>query len=166
MTTSGRVFEPSPIAIDVHGLKFLTRPDVHQPDGLVLLQPFDEVPGIDQNLFILFVAAADVVQNFGHIEVAVPLANLSERFLQTEPATAAPADVIPAEQSPLRPREGFEHIAHRGLRVNCFSHRLNLLHGSVCCKKQQQRRRGFRRGGIDAQRQNYSSSAEKFLDFL
>ena len=48
-------------------------------------------------------------------------ADAGERFIRTEAATAASADVVTAEQGALRAGEGFEHGAHGGSGGNGFS---------------------------------------------
>jgi hypothetical protein len=58
-------------------------------------------------------AGSDVRQHFGHFQSAVAFANLRKRFRRLKSATAAPADVIPAKQRPLRAGECFQHGAHR-----------------------------------------------------
>src|SRR5205807_8552385 len=72
---------------------------------------------------ILLMAGFDVLDNFIHLQVAVPPTELFQRFVRLEPAIAAPTDVIAAEQGPLRARECLDHFAHRRLRPNGFSSR-------------------------------------------
>jgi hypothetical protein len=57
-----------------------------------------------------------VIKDFLHAQIPIALANLRERFLQLKPALAAAADVILAEEGPLRPRVKLEHLAHRRAR--------------------------------------------------
>src|SRR6185437_1421865 len=51
-------------------------------------------------------------EDFGHVQTAVALADLRQGLVRAEPATAASADVITAEQGTLRAGINFQHVAH------------------------------------------------------
>ena len=60
-------------------------------------------------------------QHLGHVQIAVAGTNLRQRFCRLKTTAAATADVIPAEQRPLRAGKFFQHRAHGGLGINIHS---------------------------------------------
>ena len=72
-------------------------------------------------------AGADVRQDPGHVQIAVAGANLGEGFVRAEAATAAAANVVAAEQSPLCAGELFQHLAHGGMGADVIVHERNEI---------------------------------------
>src|SRR5207249_10788272 len=99
-------------AFDMHGLKFLARPNIDQPNRLVLSEPCRQLVWSDQNLCILLVAGSDVLQNLLRIQARVALANLLQCFVRSKSAMAAAADVVAAKKRSLRARVNSEQLAH------------------------------------------------------
>src|SRR4051794_29886216 len=97
----------------MHGFKLFPRANIHKAHRSVASEPFRKFAGFDQNPRILFVAAADVIEHFGYVQLVISLADLLERFLRLKRATAATTDMITAEQGALRAGKGLKHFAHR-----------------------------------------------------
>ena len=74
--------------------------------------------GRNQDFGILPVARSNVLEDFVHIQIVVPLAELFECLRELKSATAAAADVIAAEQCALRARIRFQHFLHRVAGAN------------------------------------------------
>ncbi len=60
----------------------------------------------------------DVSEHLSRIEVAMTLAEGGEGFGRMEPATAAAAQMVAAEERALRPGKGLQHGAHFRFRAD------------------------------------------------
>ena len=107
-------------AFNAGGLEFLAAADVHQADGSGLAQG-GQLSGGNLQFLVLLVAAADMRDDFGHVQV-VARAQAGQGFPRLKRATGAAADVIAAEQSPLRAGKHFQHARHGGLRIHGIAH--------------------------------------------
>ena len=66
-------------------------------------------------------AGLDVRQNFIRAQISISRADFGKRFRWLKSAAAAPADVVAAEESALRPGKNFQHLLHGALRPDGFS---------------------------------------------
>ena len=111
-------------ALDADGIPFLMGADVEQPHRFAALAAIGKVFWGDLHLPVQFMAALDVFNDFGHIEIVAARTKAAQSFGHLKSATAAPADVIFAKQRPPRAWKGGEDVLHGGLwgKRHCNGH--------------------------------------------
>src|SRR5450755_459983 len=96
--------------IDLDRIVFFARPHIEKVDFLAARDSLGYFSWFDLHRVLRFLARDDVLDRFIDIEVLIACTNFRERLVRTEPATAAPADVILAKERTLRARKLHEQF--------------------------------------------------------
>jgi hypothetical protein len=96
----------------VDGFEFFARAYIDQPYSGVLFTPLGKLLRFNENPGIQLMARLDMSEDLFNRKIAVPLADLSKRFLGLKGATAAPTDMVSAKESPLSARICLQYLPH------------------------------------------------------
>ena len=91
----------------LHRIEFFARTNIEEVNLFAARNSLRQFARFDLQREVCFVAGDDVLGHFIHVEIFVPRADASQRFIRAESATAATADVILSEQGALRARAGW-----------------------------------------------------------
>ena len=106
----------------LHRVEFLPGADVEQLNLLAGGEPIGEFTRFDLHRAIRFVTDNNVLDNFIDVQVLISRANAGQRFVGTESATAAPANMIAAKQGALRSGKLLQEFSHRDVGINRCCH--------------------------------------------
>ena len=113
-------------AVEMHGLIFLSRPDIEKLNSIRLEQVF-ELLRRNHHAFVVLRSRAYLLEHLLGIETTIAAADLSKSLFGLEPTTGAPADMIIPKKSTLGTRIGFQQFSHG--HVPCRSH---LVESTAC----------------------------------
>ena len=82
-------------------VKFLPGTHIEEINRFAAGHAVGQVSRLDLHCFVRFVARRDMFDDFVDVDIFVACANARERFFRAEPAAAATADMIFAEQGAL-----------------------------------------------------------------
>lgn len=112
---------------DLDGFMFLAGAQVDEADPAMLALQILQGLWRDHESGVFFMAFLNVRDGLRDGHVLIAGTNLGQSLFRAESATAAPADVIAGEESPLSAREPLQHLGHgsvwlKGRECFCGSH--------------------------------------------
>jgi len=101
-----------------YGIEFLPGANVEQLNWLIGGKAIGEFTRFDLQRAIRLVTDKDVLDYFLDVQIFISCANAGQRFVGTESATAAPANMIATKQSALGSWKVFQEFSHRDLGID------------------------------------------------